>query len=51
MSKIGHVVILLYRNVEGLVLLLRNAAGSFVVVLLLRNVEVWSCSTFVVKKY
>ena len=40
MSKVGHVVILLYRNVEfghGVVLLLRNAAGRF-------------CSSFVVKK-
>ena len=40
MLKVGHVVILLYRNVEF----------GHVVVLLLRNVAGWFCSSFVVKK-
>ena len=39
MLKFGHVVVLLLRNVE---------VGH--VVVSLRNVEGWSCSSFVVKK-
>ena len=40
MLKVGHVVLLLLRNIKF----------GHVVVLLLRNVEGWSCSSFVVKK-
>ena len=41
MLKVGHVVVLLLRNVEGW------SCSSFVV----RNVEVWSCSSFVVQYF
>ena len=51
MLKIGHVVVLFLRMLKvGHVVGVKKCC-MVVVVLLLRNVEGWSCSTFVVKKY
>ena len=52
MLKVGHVVLLLLRNIKFghvVVLLFRMEVAS-VIVLLLRNVEGWSCSSLAVKK-
>ena len=49
--EVGHVVVLLLRNVEDVVFRCSVFLEvGHVVVLLLRNVEGWSCSSFVVKK-
>ena len=44
MLKVGHVVVLLLRNVEGW-----SCSRNVEVWSLLRNVEGWSCSSFVKK--
>ena len=54
MLKVGHVVVLLLRNVEGWScssFAVKKLKVGHVVVLLLRNVEGWSCSSFVVQYF
>ena len=52
MLKVGHVVVLLLRNVEGWSCssFVKKLKVGHVVILLYRNVEVWSWSSLVVKK-